>query len=1135
MGARPNPTIQQPVLDVARLNDSGGAASSGGGHSRVPTDSTNFTFLSALTDLSGECGIPRRRTKSWDNNEQPRHTQQNRSNRAGSRGPVAAVEQSPGGSSLPVSILQPILSESEEAEPVAPPIAILASNLRKPAPMPLPTFLTSSASITEGMAIGEPSVQSQCILVPKSSSSVTEGMASHSQRAIELPSASLLPKAVRWRHGAEVSSSTNLVTFLSPDTTHESSQRNNAPLLDETMKQNNKQKHYKLKDVLQASHEPTDETDVIRSVEHEQRCDSTSLLLSINQALLPQISDDRVHDFQVDELSHRTGRNCRRRRESTVGSISDLIQKMMAANAISPQRLSQRSADTISGRSESFDPLQKTKCGRDQYCHDAKRKFSFDSVTSPEDVEKVNSSKEQNENGGKGVKKIFFLTRWKCGMKDNVLYLLEFWKPHRSDMWKMFTRTFWFLMFPSLAIATLLFYMFENPPTGRATDVSCVIDDKNATAICETPEEKSLAAASVSWWLLFFGCRQVVTLFIGKISELIVINFFVLRTRVFPRMLGTTLSLALAQSKGGPFMIISSGIFNLMLNCGDRKFARHWLYWQNWIGLMNEDNPSGNVTDHPFYRRLICISIGAGLALTIKRMIMGRFIGQRVVEQFHSDLSRLMKRLLVIQEIAALAMQMDKKTPACSIETMYAQPLKGGASDDTSEVSAEVIGQASTSDKKKEPGKCVKSRSAVQETISEVLDDWDDPELQENEKSLVTTTDILQFRRAIELISNEYPFSELFGPASTREECIDSSQKVFDRLAKNSEGVLDFQLICRIAELSDGTTDYNKVRTMVKIFCPTRQGKINKIDFLGSTDRVYKALRLLLANIKNSSKIDHAYERLVNLVFFVLCFLAVLVALGVDIFALILGLSGLSISFAFMMGTASSKYLEGILLILVRKPYDIGDRVCFLDATADVNNNGPPSGGWIVEKVDLFTTTVRLATTREYTTFANGSLAQSRIINLKRSDKANVFFYMKFTINSTKQQLQIFRHRIVRWLEEHPREWIKLNAFRCLRVETDMQYMEYILSLQHREPWQNYNSVQNSRSDFNMFALDLQKELKMEYTAPRMPIDLHGLCGDKDSPFSKRRNGFGDSRQFSRDSDENIQDYIHSAETKKIR
>jgi small-conductance mechanosensitive channel len=43
--------------------------------------------------------------------------------------------------------------------------------------------------------------------------------------------------------------------------------------------------------------------------------------------------------------------------------------------------------------------------------------------------------------------------------------------------------------------------------------------------------------------------------------------------------------------------------------------------------------------------------------------------------------------------------------------------------------------------------------------------------------------------------------------------------------------------------------------------------------------------------------------------------------------ALFLSLSSIILGFAFMIGGASAKYFEGILFILVRRPYDIGDRI----------------------------------------------------------------------------------------------------------------------------------------------------------------------------------------------------------------
>jgi hypothetical protein len=72
------------------------------------------------------------------------------------------------------------------------------------------------------------------------------------------------------------------------------------------------------------------------------------------------------------------------------------------------------------------------------------------------------------------------------------------------------------------------------------------------------------------------------------------------------------------------------------------------------------------------------------------------------------------------------------------------------------------------------------------------------------------------------------------------------------------------------------------------------------------------------------------------------------------------------------------------------------------------------------------------------------------------------------------------------YIKARPREWIKMNALHCVRVEPELQYMEHILVIQHREAWQNYPAVQKSKSEVFMFTQDLQKALMME--APGMSV-----------------------------------------------
>ena len=134
----------RPITSIGPESGSGAGPGPGGGHTRTPTDATNYSFLSSLTEMDAsnlggggggrgiDCILPRRRTLSWDNNVG------NGACAAAGAAPVGS--NSLGGISLPGSILQPILRKEEETEcTVRPPMSIWASNLRKVSPPPAKT------------------------------------------------------------------------------------------------------------------------------------------------------------------------------------------------------------------------------------------------------------------------------------------------------------------------------------------------------------------------------------------------------------------------------------------------------------------------------------------------------------------------------------------------------------------------------------------------------------------------------------------------------------------------------------------------------------------------------------------------------------------------------------------------------------------------------------------------------------------------------------------------------------------------------------------------------------------------------------------------------------------------------------
>ena len=99
-------------------------------------------------------------------------------------------------------------------------------------------------------------------------------------------------------------------------------------------------------------------------------------------------------------------------------------------------------------------------------------------------------------------------------------------------------------------------------------------------------------------------------------------------------------------------------------------------------------------------------------------------------------------------------------------------------------------------------------------------------------------TSVLEFRRALAYIDHDYPFSLAFGPARRREQCIASAQTVYENLLDPSSGTLTFKTLSALAvDEEDGKTDRAKIKSLIKLFRPERNGAISKLDFIKSVDR----------------------------------------------------------------------------------------------------------------------------------------------------------------------------------------------------------------------------------------------------------------------------------------------------------
>eukprot|EP00571_Detonula_confervacea_P004055 CAMPEP_0172329148 /NCGR_PEP_ID=MMETSP1058-20130122/60728_1 /TAXON_ID=83371 /ORGANISM="Detonula confervacea, Strain CCMP 353" /LENGTH=1223 /DNA_ID=CAMNT_0013046305 /DNA_START=38 /DNA_END=3710 /DNA_ORIENTATION=- len=708
---------------------------------------------------------------------------------------------------------------------------------------------------------------------------------------------------------------------------------------------------------------------------------------------------------------------------------------------------------------------------------------------------------------------------------------------------KNISHTLLFVVFPFLAVAALLFYMFDNPMVGES-------------------------GTSVSWWILFLGVRQMLIFEFTRVGEVFWVEIFALRSRLFNMAVGPYVSMAFIQSKGWPYIVCFWAVLDFCFLYGSHPLPKHWLFWQNKLDLFNAGNPVVGVTDSNLYRQILLTCIFVGVTVSLKRLFLAIYLGRRTFSHFGSELEKLMAKMIIIGEVANLARDIESKpalfegalspvnklgedeklvrfrelmveenssveaspspkkiqrktlevtnsnksaTPSPrmenrkvlevptpnsdtstpkSLESSVSQGASPGHKHKTGHSPTRPVGVSSI-DPATADGKKLETDSTANVKLIYLLSEWEEPELLGGTKSKATVRDLVEFRKAVAYMDDKYPFSHAFGHAKTRELCVQSSQEVYDRLMLSASDctTLPFSILSVLGMDENGDFVDAKIKSLIRLFRPDRQGNLSRLDFVKSVDTVYKNLRLLRASIANSAQIDFAFERIINCFFYFFLAIVAVAILGFnDIWTAFLSFNTVFLAFSFLFGSAASNYFEGLLLIFVRRPYDIGDRIATSNPKTDTDSNG--SSTWYVDKVSLFTTTVRFATTNEVATYSNGSLAVLRIINANRSPKAIISVLIKFGLETPFNKIMVFRTAVENFIKARPREWIALAGFRATRVEADYGYVEYKIVAQHRESWQNIGPVLQSKADLSSFCLEATKKLNMKYESPPMPVNL---------------------------------------------
>lgn len=230
-----------------------------------------------------------------------------------------------------------------------------------------------------------------------------------------------------------------------------------------------------------------------------------------------------------------------------------------------------------------------------------------------------------------------------------------------------------------------------------------------------------------------------------------------------------------------------------------------------------------------------------------------------------------------------------------------------------------------------EPGVALEEKSK----FMKLIEAWEEPLVEDfmNDDDTddgASVRNVLEFRNALAKLDKPYMFGIAWGDVSTRQKMVLNCQSVYWKLRRipndNRDG-LQFDVIAELCEQPDGTLHPDELKNLIQLLRPDRDGILSLAEFVKSVDSVYKEAKLIHASVKNSEKIDREFEKALNIPFYTIVLCIILSQIGLNPLALFISLSPLILGFSWMIGSASSKMFEGWLFILIRRPYNIGDRI----------------------------------------------------------------------------------------------------------------------------------------------------------------------------------------------------------------
>lgn len=509
-----------------------------------------------------------------------------------------------------------------------------------------------------------------------------------------------------------------------------------------------------LKDVANtAPYESGDESAMIRTLEANERNNNQKAEQSLGSGIMegvPEEANDVFHQtsLRLEKEKHEKENNNKRKAFADNHEQHDTIEEELYAYV-----------DELGGSDSDETSVSSSVSGGGGKSSRRRRKSS-------KIGNKLGKVVSDADTIVKKARKMKIKSKIKDGSKETYSDFKSFFFERKTKMWS-YTKFALLVAILATGIAAVLFYFVEH-------QFGVPIEGKNT----------SFEGASTSWWILFLFVRLVCTWTLAAIVEAIVIDFFCLRHPVCLRLFGSYVTLLLVQSKGWPFHIMTWSGINFAMLYGDREFARHWLFYQDFVKLFSKANPAGTVTTNIYFRNLLIFFLCFGAAVALKRFFVGLWYGRSVYQRYGKDLTAVMQQAVLIKKVAKHAKNLIKTgdTPRGAAgssrsmhdkEVRFSQLIASETIDEDGKNNEEEEEEVKEDDPDLLTSNAYNSDLGASQRmkIKRLLGEWEEPMTDDRSTENADISSIVQFKTAVNCIDKQYPFSTAFGLADTRENC----------------------------------------------------------------------------------------------------------------------------------------------------------------------------------------------------------------------------------------------------------------------------------------------------------------------------------------------------------------------------